>query len=69
MTRLRTGDGLDLAQLKERFGYDLLNAHRAYLDRLHAMEKIEYRKHVMVLTNQGKLLADKISADLFVSAE
>jgi oxygen-independent coproporphyrinogen-3 oxidase len=69
MTRLRMKDGLDLAQLKEKFGYDLTTAHRAYLDSLHEMEKIEYRKQVMVLTNKGKLLADKISADLFVSSE
>jgi len=69
MTHLRTRDGLDLDQLKERFGYDLRSAHRSYLASLLELEKIEFRKQVLALTNKGKLLADKISSDLFVNPE
>jgi len=69
MTHLRTGDGLDLDLVRDKFGYDLARAHRSYLAKLLELEKIEYRKQMLVLTNKGKLLADKISSDLFVTAE
>lgn len=69
MTSLRTSGGLDLRYLKDKFGYDLSQVHRAYLRDLIRLEKIQDRPDVLVLTNKGKLLADKISADLFVSTE
>ena len=69
MTRLRTKDGIDLDYIKEKFGYDVSLAHFSYLEQLQRLEKIDYRGRTMLLTNKGKLLADKISSDLFVSTE
>jgi oxygen-independent coproporphyrinogen-3 oxidase len=69
MTRLRTSGGLDLARLKELHGFDLLAAHRDYIDGLVRLGKVGIAGNVIRLSNQGKLLADKISSDLFVISE
>jgi oxygen-independent coproporphyrinogen-3 oxidase len=69
MTRLRTHDGLDLEFLREAYGYDLAGEHAGYLRRLVDMGKVYHHGPMLVLTNKGKLLADKISSDLFVSIE
>lgn len=69
MTRLRTSDGLDMDSLARDFEYDLRSQHQNYLDDLQRSDRIQYNGNRLVLTNKGKLLADKISADLFVSPE
>ena len=60
---------LDLARLKELHGFDLLAAHRDYIDGLVRLGKVGIAGNVIRLSNQGKLLADKISSDLFVISE
>jgi oxygen-independent coproporphyrinogen-3 oxidase len=69
MTRLRTSDGLNLSHLSVAHGFDLLEHHRPYLEQLVRLGKLFIAGDVLRLTDQGKLLADKISADLFVIAE
>ena len=66
MTRLRTQWGCDMAWLKGEHGYDLEQSKRTYLEQLidHKLAVINDQK--LLLTRQGKLLADKIATDLFV---
>lgn len=65
MTSLRTMEGLDLDLVAERFGD---TASKRIMDRsksyLHGL-LMENRKGNLVLTREGKLFADGISADLF----
>jgi oxygen-independent coproporphyrinogen-3 oxidase len=69
MTSLRTSGGLDLSRLKELHGFDLLAAHGSYVDGLVRLGKVGIAGNILKLSNQGKLLADKISSDLFVISE
>lgn len=67
LTSLRTAEGTDLALLSRLHGYDLMKEHEAYLSQLLNQQFITLQNHILKLTNTGKLLADKISSDLFVS--
>jgi len=69
MTRLRTSAGVDLRRLREAHGFDLLAIHAGYIQDLTRLGKVRVEGNFLKLSNQGKLLADKISADLFVIAE
>lgn len=66
MTTLRTAWGTDLVILKETMGYDLEKVQHSYITSLiqRALAQIDNGK--LILTRRGKLLADKISSDLFV---
>ncbi len=66
MTGLRTKWGIDLQKINQKYGYDLYQQHQAYLDRLQQEEKISMQGQQLILTNQGKLLADRIASDLFL---
>lgn len=65
LTALRTGWGLDSKKLQEDFDYDVLGKNRQVLNRLEAAGYITVSNHIVRLTRPGKLLADKIAADLF----
>ncbi|RAW03335.1 radical SAM family heme chaperone HemW [Pseudochryseolinea flava] len=69
MTTLRTAWGTDLSFLKDKWGYDLKKEQHAYIESLlsGALARLENGK--LILTKRGKLLADKISSDLFVIPE
>lgn len=67
LTSLRTAEGADLALLKRLYGYDLMKEHEEYLSQLLNRQFITLQNHILKLTNTGKLLADKISSDLFAS--
>jgi oxygen-independent coproporphyrinogen-3 oxidase len=67
LTTLRTDDGCDLNSLKSNFGYDVLNLHQGYLNQLENHKLISIVDHHLKLTDAGKLLADKISSDLFLT--
>jgi oxygen-independent coproporphyrinogen-3 oxidase len=69
MTRLRTSDGLSLSRLSTAHGFNLVERHRPYLEQLIRLGKIVVDGDILRLSDQGKLLADKISADLFVIGE
>lgn len=67
MTRLRTSIGLDLVQLMEHHQWDLLAHHEAYLQHLTSREFVEIEKNTLILTTKGKLIADQIASDLFLT--
>ena len=66
LTTLRTQWGTDLKKIKQDFGYDLLNKNTDYLSRIFENKLAILEADVLRLTRKGKLLADKISSDLFV---
>ena len=68
-TSLRTNWGCDLNYLKEQFDYDLASQNKPYLTQLLAGNLIELRDNTITLMRAGKLLADRIAADLFVEAD
>lgn len=66
LTTLRTAWGADLAKLKASWSYDILATHRAYIHNLLENKLAIIQNDHLVLTKPGKLLADKISSDLFI---
>ncbi|MEL6607014.1 MAG: radical SAM family heme chaperone HemW [Bacteroidota bacterium] len=66
MTSLRTQWGCDLDRLKNEHGYDLEQAQSTYLQRLLNQQLATRKGYRLLLTRQGKLLADQIATDLFV---
>ncbi len=66
LTTLRTQWGTDLKKIKQDYGYDLLNKNTDYLSRVFEGGLAVLDAGVLRLTRKGKLLADKISSDLFV---
>ena len=66
MTGLRTKWGCNLAWLQREFGYDLWSEQKAYIERLIADKKAILEDHHLLLTRDGKFLADGIAADFFV---
>lgn len=69
MTGLRTKWGIDLGKIKKEYGFDLHHSHRNYLKNLLKEQKILMQGQRIILTNRGKLLADRISSDLFILDE
>lgn len=68
MTGLRTKWGCDLAALQNLYHYDLYQEHKVYIDQLVAEGKAKIQDQRLILTNQGRLLADGIAEDLFLVA-
>lgn len=66
MTSLRTRWGCDLGRLQEQYGYHLREAAKPYLTQLVAHNLAIFQGNHLVLTRAGQLLADKITAALFV---
>ncbi|HEY3405068.1 MAG TPA: radical SAM family heme chaperone HemW [Ohtaekwangia sp.] len=66
LTSLRTSWGTDLSILRSEMNYDLLELHKAYIEKLLSQGFIRIENDFLILTNKGKLLADKISSDLFL---
>lgn len=66
LTSLRTQWGTNLKKIKQDYGYDLLNKNTDYLSGVFANGLAVVDADVLRLTRKGKLLADKISSDLFV---
>ena len=66
ITGLRTKWGCDLVRLRKVEHYDLYEENRAYLDQLVAGEKVTMEEGRLVLTHQGRLLADGIAERLFL---
>ncbi len=61
MTALRTMEGIDLKRMREDEAKKLLSVSKKYIDNK-LMRSVDGN---LVLTNEGKLLADGIAADLF----
>jgi len=66
-TSLRTNRGCSLAYLVSQYDYDLMKMNESYLNQLTEKNLIQLTENKIVLTPTGRLLADKISSDLFVS--
>lgn len=66
LTSLRTIWGLSLAHLQINYGIDLLDLKKGLIQQLSAEDMICIHSHHIYLTNKGRLLADSISASLFI---
>lgn len=67
LTSMRTSWGCDNGYLKEELKYDLLLEQSAYIQDLIKNQYARLDNNVLSLTKKGKLLADKIASDLFIS--
>ena len=67
LTSLRTSWGADLEFLRRTYLYDLIEQCQPYINQLLDKKLITLENAVLKLTQTGKLLADKISSDLFAS--
>ncbi len=65
LTSLRTQWGTNLKQVYSLFGYDILKEHDTYLAQLFERGLAVLEGDLLLLTRKGKLLADRISSDLF----
>jgi len=65
MTSLRTKEGLDLALIDLRFGNDYRESLGSISKQYINTGKLILENNKLVLTNEGKLFADGIAADLF----
>ncbi|MBD0255745.1 MAG: radical SAM family heme chaperone HemW [Cytophagales bacterium] len=66
MTSLRTQWGCDTAYVRQQFGFDLLQRNRRYLGNCQQQNLLTIRDGVITLAAKGKLLADRIAAELFI---
>jgi oxygen-independent coproporphyrinogen-3 oxidase len=69
LTRLRTRWGCDFAELKKRYGWRETQSVATYMQELIKNGLAMIHGTILILTNKGKLLADRIASDLFVSSE
>jgi oxygen-independent coproporphyrinogen III oxidase len=67
LTSLRTSWGINLAHLTQQYHYNLHEQHALYLSILLEKKLATLANNTLRLTRTGKLLADKISSDLFAS--
>lgn len=65
MTSLRTIRGCDIDYIGKIFGSGLQNSIRKRIDKHIAANHIALTDHILTLTDEGKLFADGIAADLF----
>ena len=66
LTSLRTIDGCDLDLIKNKFGINYVNHCNSKAASFIKDRKLKVENNVMLLTNEGKLFADGISAKLFI---
>jgi oxygen-independent coproporphyrinogen III oxidase len=66
LTTLRTSWGTDLEKLRNELKYDLMNMRQNYIHTLIQNHLAVVRNDHLILTREGKFVADKISSDLFV---
>jgi oxygen-independent coproporphyrinogen-3 oxidase len=66
LTSLRTNRGADLSLMVAKFNYDLVVQNKEYIDSILLNKVAVIEKGFLKLTGKGRLLADKISSDLFV---
>jgi oxygen-independent coproporphyrinogen-3 oxidase len=65
MTSLRTSVGCNLLWLQQNYNYDLMAYHKTAIDLWKSQEICIQSGDHLILTQKGKLLADKLTADLF----
>ncbi len=69
LTSIRTKWGTDIELLKHKYNIDLMQEHGSLLEKMSYKDLLFEEDGFIILTNSGKLLADKIAADLFVYKE
>lgn len=67
LTTLRTSAGCDMQFISERFDYRLADHHRDFLNKLQLEGLLLFDDRFLKLTSKGRLVADKISSDLFLA--
>lgn len=65
LTSMRTKWGCNLSKLKSEFNYDLLAIQKDELQRLEDLGLIRLEGEVLLLTKEGKFVADTVIGDLF----
>jgi oxygen-independent coproporphyrinogen III oxidase len=68
LTTLRTSWGTDFQKLREQLDYDIMEIHGKYIEELVAQDLAYFENDTFILTRKGKMLADKISSDLFATS-
>ena len=68
-TSLRTNQGCHLSYLTNHYDYDLKKVNSDYIQSLLKLGYVTLSDEILILTRQGKLMADKIASDLFASLE
>lgn len=67
MTTLRTSKGMDLRLISEKFGSDYSNEIYNGLEPFLDKEWISINEQLVILTREGKLFADHIASELFLT--
>jgi oxygen-independent coproporphyrinogen-3 oxidase len=66
MTRLRTTWGVDLEFLQHTYGIDLWQLEKSRFEELIGDRLMQKDNHIITLTTQGLLRADRIASELFI---
>jgi len=66
LTTLRTKWGTSLDKLQHTYDHDLLGLNEVYINDLLKRDLAKIENSALILTDQGKLFADKIASDLFL---
>jgi oxygen-independent coproporphyrinogen III oxidase len=69
LTTLRTSWGSDLNFLKQQLDYNIEREHGNYISTLVENKFAVIENHFLKLTRAGRMLADKISSDLFLTRD
>lgn len=69
MTSIRTVEGIDLDFIEKKFGEQKCSELQTASEKYSQNKKIITKNHRLILTNEGKLFADGIAADLFFEEE
>jgi oxygen-independent coproporphyrinogen III oxidase len=65
MTSLRTAEGINSGMIKAKFGEDKSSKIKVASSKYESSGKLKFNNEHIILTNEGKLFADGIAADLF----
>jgi len=66
LTSMRTKWGCDLDRLLTDFDYDLVKDQSEVVSKLVGEKMVRVKGHHLILTQKGKLFADKIAGDMFL---
>lgn len=69
LTGLRTSRGVDLLRIKQAFNIDLLEKHKAYLEKCLADHLAIIDNNKLILTDKALILADSIIIELMIDEE
>ena len=68
LTTLRTSKGCDTQKIRHDFEFDLLDHHKLYIEQIIQLDFACIEGDgTLKLTRKGRMLADKISSDLFIN--